>query len=170
MKSGVISDLTDIENPYRLSRGLHAFSVPDWSEMYEMYGVVDVLTVLLLSPTRWISGGIVNRLKYDAKNSIHIYIYIERERQIESSWHHILTRLTRNRSLPKFTGWAIVEARSIRRRLRTFRISREQKTMIISIVNGRQVAWRFIGHALVHRLELMLGSWLLSAYHAYERL
>ena len=104
--------------------------------MYEMYGVVDVLTVLLLS------GEIVNRLKYDAKNSIHIYIYRkrerdrERERQRESYWHHILTRLTRNRSLPKFTGWAIIEARSIRRRLRTFRISREQKTRVtLSIID-----------------------------------
>ena len=86
MDSGVISDLTDIENPYRLSRGLHAFSVPDWSEMF---GVVDVFTALLLSPTRWISGEIdygFNGLKCDANNSLSVslslslslflYIYI----------------------------------------------------------------------------------------------
>ena len=58
-----------------------AFSVPNWSEMCEL---VDVLTVLPLSPTRYTAGGISRIL---CKNSIysyiciyiyvHIYMYIE---------------------------------------------------------------------------------------------
>ena len=47
-----------------------AFSVPNWSEMCEL---VDVLTVLPLSPTRYTAGGIARIL---CKNSIYSYICI----------------------------------------------------------------------------------------------
>ena len=58
---------------------LHAFSVPDWSEMCR---VVGVLTVLLLLPTQYTAGEVVKMWcqEFDIYIyqliSIHIYIYI----------------------------------------------------------------------------------------------
>ena len=56
---------------------------------------------------------------------IYIFEYIYVCGCVWSTWHHIFVR-----SLPKFTGWAIIEELSIRRRLRTSLISREQKTRV----------------------------------------
>ena len=58
----------------------HAFSVPNWSEMC---GLVDVLTVLPLSPTRCIT--IYRRTDREniMQELIYIYIYIEREIEID---------------------------------------------------------------------------------------
>ena len=55
---------------------LHAFSVPDWSEMY---GVVGVLTVLLLLPTQYTAGEIVKMWcqEFDKYLLANIYIDID---------------------------------------------------------------------------------------------
>ena len=75
----------------------HAFSVPNWSEMY---GVVDVLTALLLSPTRLISiytvGEIVKMWRQELDMYLFIYIgmtlsIIDMDFYIGSTWdwlHH----------------------------------------------------------------------------------
>ena len=54
---------------------LHAFSVPDWSEMC---GVVGVLTVLLLLPTQYTAGEIVKMWcqEFDIYLLANIYTYI----------------------------------------------------------------------------------------------
>ena len=54
---------------------LHAFSVPDWSEMC---GVVSVLTVLLLLPTQYTAGEIVKMWcqEFDIYLLANIYTYI----------------------------------------------------------------------------------------------
>ena len=57
---------------------------------------------------------------------IHMYIYIYR--YISNSWHHISRDLSH--CVSKFTGWAIIEKMSICRRVRTFLISRGQKTRV----------------------------------------
>ena len=65
-----------------------------------------------------------------------IYIYIYRERHMSSFCYHNLT---------KFTGWAIIEELSIRRRLRIFVISWAQKTCIKNTV------------MLIHRHDMSSG-------------
>ena len=54
---------------------LHAFSIPDWSEMC---GVVGGLTVLLLLPTQYTAGQIVNIWwqEFDIYLLANIYTYI----------------------------------------------------------------------------------------------
>ena len=54
---------------------LQVFSVPDWSEMC---GVVGILTVLLLLPTQYTAGEIVKmwRQEFDIYLLANIYTYI----------------------------------------------------------------------------------------------
>ena len=65
--------------------GLHAFSVPDWSEMC---GVVGVLTVLLLLPTQYKAGEIVKMWcqEFDIYLLANVYTYIYREIY---GYHHL---------------------------------------------------------------------------------
>ena len=56
---------------------------------------------------------------------MYIYIYMSRETYVEFLASHFSDI---SRCLSKFTGWAMIEELSIRRRLRTFVISLGHKT------------------------------------------
>ena len=78
------------------------------------------------------SGAISPRLNWYRKSTwiiksvIYIYIYI----YMLSSWYNILTISPIVPIWSEFTGWAIIEELSIRRRLSTFLISCGQKTHV----------------------------------------